>query len=184
MLTGLLIFVFILIRRQRAEVRELLERLEADRVRAWPAIQILAELMADVANAAALSGDSAHLLAKRLDRIFSSDSGEARTFKEAFFVLSDVCNAGLLTALASRFPNLSQTELAICGMIRLGLDPACISKVLGYDHEQTFYNRRTDIRKKMGLDRTVPLEGYLDEESRKLQLIHESYLERLRERYR
>ena len=160
MLTGLLIFVFILIRRQRAEVRELLERLEADRVRAWPAIQILAELMADVANAAAHSGDSAHLLAKRLDRIFSSDSGEARTFKEAFFVLSDVCNAGL------------------------GLDPACISKVLGYDHEQTFYNRRTDIRKKMGLDRTVPLEGYLDEESRKLQLIHESYLERLRERYR
>ena len=184
MLTGLLLVVFFLIRRQRAEVQELLKRLEADRVRAWPAIQILAELMADVANAAAHSGDSAHLLAKRLDRIFSFDSGEARSFKDAFFVIADLSNAGLLTALADRFPNLTHTELALCGMIRLGLDPACISKVLGYDHEQTFYNRRTDIRKKMGLDRTVSLEGYLDEESRKLQLFHESYLERLRERYR
>ena len=183
MLTGLLIFVFILIRRQRAEVRELLERLEVDRVRAWPAIQILAELMADVANAAAHSGDSAHLLAKRLDRIFSSDSGEARTFKEAFFVLSDVCNAGLLTALAGRFPDLSQTELAICGMIRLGLDPACISKVFGYDHVQTFYNKRKDIRRKLQLEHEIPLEKFLQKQIERLREEKEAQLRDLIHRY-
>ena len=183
MLTGLLILALILLRRQHADVRNLLNRLMIDRDRTWPAIQVLAELMADIANAAAHSGDSVHLLAKRLDLIFTGTSGEGRTFKEAFFILADVCNAGLITSLAARFPELTQTELALCAMILLGLDPACICRVMGYDSDQTFYNRRTDIRKKLGLDRPVSLEGFLLAESQQLQRIHLAYLEQMRKRY-
>lgn len=183
MTTGLLILSLILLRRQRTDIRNLLSRLVADRDRAWPAIKILADLMADIANASAHSGDSVHLLAKRLDLIFNASSGESRTFKEAFYILSDVCNAGTLTNLASRFPELTQTELALCAMILLGLDPACICRVMGYDSDQTFYNRRTDIRKKMGLDRSASLEGFLNDESLHRQLVHQAYLEALLKRY-
>ena len=78
MTTGLLILALILIRRQRTDIRNLLSQLVADRERAWPAIKILSDLMADIANASAHSGESVHLLAKRLDLIFTTSSGESR----------------------------------------------------------------------------------------------------------
>ena len=54
---------------------------------------------------------------------------------------------------------------------------------MGYDSDQTFYNRRADIRKKVGLDRTASLEGFLNDESLHRQLIHQAYLEALLKRY-
>ncbi len=123
-------------------------------------------------NAAALSGDSVYLLSKRLDRILSSTRGEGRTVRDEFLVLADIYHAGLLTWLQETYPELTRSEVGLCGLILLGLEPACIDRIFGYDHGQTFYNKRADIRRKLHLERSVPLERYLSEAADRLRREH------------
>lgn len=148
-----------------------------------PAVHCLVELLSDIANASAQSGESEYLLAKRLDRILSSSRGEGRTIKEQFLCLADLHEAGLLTYLEQISPELTRSEIGMCGMIMLGLEPPCISRVLGYDHEQTFYNKRTDIRKKLHLERDESLEGYLSDVVAQLRLRNELHFRHLQKRY-
>ena len=65
----------------------------------------------------------------------------------------------------------------------LDIEPACISKVFGYDHVQTFYNKRGDIRKKLRLEHDVPLEKYLKEQINQLHLANERRIQDLIVRY-
>jgi hypothetical protein len=150
----------------------LLGLIAADRDRIEPAIRILVDLLSDIVNAAALSGNSVHMLAKRLDRILSSARGEGRTVRDEFMVLADLYHAGLLTWLEEAFPDLTRNEIGLCGLIVLGMEPACIDRIFGYDHGQTFYNKRADIRRKLRLDRSVPLERYLNDTADRLRREH------------
>jgi len=68
-------------------------------------------------------------------------------------------------------------------MIILGLEPVCISKVLGFDHVQTFYNKRTDIRRKLHLEREESLEGYLSDLIALLRRRDGMFLQHLQQRY-
>ena len=154
----------------------LIDLVDADRSRLDPASRVLTGLLTDIANAASQSGDSEYMLAKRLDRILTSPRGEGRSVREEFLLLSDACHAGLLTWLAEQYPDLTRNELALCGMIALGLDPLCIGKILGYDHEQTFYNKRADIRKKLQIERSVSLEGFLREQAAVIRRGHDDLL--------
>lgn len=154
-----------------------------DRERVNPAIRILIEMLSDIVNAAAMSGESMHMLTKRLERILSSPRGEGRTLRDNLIVLSDLYHAGLLTWLGDSFPELTRNEIGLCGLIMLGMDPACIDKIFGYDHGQTFYNRRADIRKKLHLERSVPLERFLTEAAERLRREHEDTLKQFGRRY-
>lgn len=148
-----------------------------------PAIHELVELMTDVANASAQSGSSEYLLAKRLDRILSTPRGEGRTIKDAYIRLANIHEAGLISYLEQRFPELSPNEAGLCGLIMLGIEPACISKVFGYDHVQTFYNKRKDIRKKLQLEHEIPLEKFLQKQIERLREEKEAQLRDLIHRY-
>lgn len=139
--------------------------------------------MAEIANASAQSGSNDYLLAKRLDRILSSPRGEGRTIKEEFLVLSDLYSSGLLTWLEEAFPNLSRNEIGLCGMLTVGMEPACISKILGYDHEQTFYNKRADIRKKLNLSHNDSLERHLKGLADLLKKEHDAAMKQFLRRY-
>lgn len=141
----------------------------AERDRIEPAVRILVELLSDVVNAAALSGESVHMLAKRLNRILTSSRGEGRTIKDQFMIVSDLYASGLLTWLQMHYPSLTRNELGLCALIILDLDPASIDRIFGYDHGQTFYNKRGEIRKKLQLDRSTSLEGFLKEVSDQLR---------------
>ena len=141
----------------------------AERDRIEPAVRILVELLSDVVNAAALSGESVHMLAKRLNRILTSSRGEGRTIKDQFMIVSDLYASGLLTWLQMHYPSLTRNELGLCSLIILDLDPASIDRIFGYDHGQTFYNKRGEIRKKLQLDRSTSLEGFLKEVSDQLR---------------
>lgn len=68
-------------------------------------------------------------------------------------------------------------------MLTIGLEPACISKILRYDHEQTFYNKRKNIRKKLQLDHTESLEGYLNDLVGQLRQAHDATFAQLNRRY-
>ena len=181
--TGLLAYSLIRLRRQRSDLRSLLELVTTDRERVEPAVRDLIELLSDIVNAAARGGESLHMLSKRLDRILSTSRGEGRTIKEKFLILSDLYDSGLLTWLRQTYPELTRNEVGLCGMITLGLDPISIDKVFGYDHEQTFYNRRGDIRRKLGLDRSMPLERFLSEQAARLRKEHETALRQIARRY-
>jgi len=180
--SGLLAFTFFRIRKQRSDLHKLLSLVTADRERTEPAVRNLIDLLSDIANAAARGGDSLHMISKRLDRILSSSRGEGRTIKEQFLILSDLYDSGLITWLKCNYPELTRNEIGLCGMITIGLDPACIDKIFGYDHEQTFYNRRADIRRKLGLDRQIPLERFLTEQAELLREEHEILLRNIRKR--
>lgn len=177
-LVGLTAFLCRQLYRQKIEIRELLKQIDTKCKRTVPAVRSLTELLADIANASAQSGDSEYLLAKRLDRILSSPRGEGRSVKDAFIQLADLYSAGLLSHLKQHYADLTPNEIALCGMILLGIEPACISKVFGYDHVQTFYNKRKTIRRKMHLAHGIPLEGFLKDLSARIR--HETE-ERIRE---
>jgi len=68
-------------------------------------------------------------------------------------------------------------------MITLGMEPSCISKILRYDHERTFYNKRSELRRKLNLSHGVPLENYLNEQSVKLLSKRKAYLNQVMNRY-
>jgi DNA-binding CsgD family transcriptional regulator len=176
---GLIATLFVLLSRKNKDFQELLAYIKSDRGRIDPATRILVELLSDIANASAQSGESQYLLAKRLNNILISPRGEGRIIKESFMVLANLYDSGLLSELVRECPELSHNELILCGMITVGLNPVCISKILGYDHEHTFYNKRADVRKKLRLSHTVPLEGYLSERAQSLRKEHEAYLRKL-----
>ena len=121
-------------------------------------------------------------LAKRLNRILYAPRGEGRTIREYFLVLANFYDWGLLSYLEKTY-QLTRGDLVLCGMITVGLEPACISKILHYDHERTFYNKRSDIRQKLHLDHTIPLENFLSEQAEMLQKDREAYLRRIKDRY-
>lgn len=148
-----------------------------------PAIRELTELMTDIANASARSGNSEYLLARELDRILRESRGEGRSVKEAYLRLADICEAGLLDWLKKEYPQLSANEVNLCGLLMLGIEPACISKVFGYEHEQTFYNKRKDIRKKLKLDHDEPLEVFLKEQIERLRRRKEEQFRKLIRQY-
>lgn len=175
----MIVALFVLLSRQKKDFQDLLSFIKTDRARVDPAIRTLVELLSDIANASAQSGESQYLLAKRLNTILLSPRGEGRIIKESFLVLANLYDSGLLSELVRECPELSHNEIVLCGMITVGLDPVCISKILGYDHEHTFYNKRADIRKKLRLSHTVPLEGYLSERAQSLRKEHETYLRAL-----
>ena len=175
----MIVALFVLLSRQKKDFQDLLTFIKTERVRIDPATRILVELLSDIANASAKSGESQYLLAKRLNNILVSPRGEGRIIKESFLVLANLYNSGLLSELARECPELTHNEIVLCGMITVGLDPVCISKILGYDHEHTFYNKRADIRKKLQLSHTVPLERYLSDRSLSLRKEHETCLREL-----
>lgn len=162
-MAGLTAFMGCRLRRQTLEIRKLVKALDDCRGQIAPAVRYLIDLLTDIANAAAQSGESGYLLAKRLNRILTSQRGESRSIKDAYILLADFYSAGTLSFLRQNFPDLTPNEISLCGMIALGIEPACIGKVFGYDHIQTFYNKRKTIRKKIGLERGIPLEGFLKE---------------------
>ena len=148
-----------------------------------PAIRNLVELLTDIANASARSGGSEYLLAKRLDHILSEPRGEGHAIRDAYIQLADLYEAGLLTYLKRAHPELSPTEIGLCGLIMLDIEPACISKVFGYDHVQTFYNKRKKKKKKLLLEHDIPLEKYLEELIEKLRIEDERRIHDLIVRY-
>ena len=168
---------------QKNEIKELLELITSDRDRMIPALQNLVELLTEIANAAAQSGDSEYLLAKRLDYILSSPRGEGRTIKDHFLTIANLHESGLLTVLEQLYPELTRSEIGLCGMITLGLEPPCISRILGYDHVQTFYNKRTEIRKKLHLEREESLEGFLARKAAQLKTQNDLYFRHLKLKY-
>ena len=165
-------------------MQELISFISKEKARIGPATRMLVELLSDIANASAQSGDSQYLLAKRLNRILSSPRGEGRTIKQDFLVIANLYTEGLLTYLKQAYSDLTGREIGLCGMITLGFDPGCICKILGYMHEQTFYNRRSDVRKKLQLEgQTVTLEEFLQSQVERLRKQHETDFLRLKERY-
>ena len=70
--------------RQKSDIKELLQQIRRDRDRMVPAVHALVELVSEIANAAARSGENEYLLAKRLDLILSSSRGEGKIIKGHF----------------------------------------------------------------------------------------------------
>lgn len=156
------------IRKERERQRLLTEYLsEQERLNA--AAGELLDFLVDIVNASASSGNSEYLLAKRLNLILSSNRGEGRSLRDEFTHLADFCYAGFITSLVTDCPDLTQSERSICSMMVLGMEPGTICKICGYESEQTFYNKRKEIRRKFRLDRPVPLEGFLKERVTRLQ---------------
>ena len=158
---------FLLFRRQAArserERQRLLTEYVSEQERLNAAASQLLEFLVDIVNAASLGGENEYLLAKRLNLILSVNRGEGRTLRDAFTRLADFCCAGFITSLTEQCPELTINERSICGMMVIGMEPGTICKVCGYEHEQTFYNKRKEIRRKLGLEHPVQLDGYMRE---------------------
>ena len=179
---GTLTWAYVRLRRQRKDIKDLLHFITNEQSRIDTAARLLVEVLSDIANASARSGESEYMLAKRLNLILTSPRGEGRTIRDYFLILANFYDGGLLSYLEKTY-HLTHGDLILCGMITLGMDPTCISKIRRYDHERTFYNKRSDLRRKLHLEHNIPLESFLNELVRMLQKDRQAYLKRLADRY-
>lgn len=182
-MAGVVAYLGYRLHRQKKDLQDLLNFIVTEKKRVGPATRNLMDLLSDIANASAESGENHYLLAKRLHHILLSPRGEGRSIKGDYLYLADLYNEGLLTWLRKEYPDLTSNEVVLCAMLTLGLEPPCISKVLGYDHEHTFYNKRAEIRKKLRLDHNDPLEGFLAGQAERLEQQHKAFIRQLTERY-
>lgn len=162
--TGLSFFIFRrqFLRTERKRQRLLIDYLSEQEQLNATAHELLSFLV-EIVNASARSGESEYLLAKRLNLILTSGKGEGRTLRKMFMRLADFCCSGFITAIGVDCPELTQCERSICAMMVIGLDPATICKICRYENEQTFYNKRKEIRRKFKLERPVLLEAFFKE---------------------
>ena len=149
--------------RRKQERQERIAEYVSRQERLNEAARDLLDFLVDIVNAAALSGDSEYMMVKRINLVLNSRRGEGKSFRDAFTRLADFCCGGFISFLEREHPELSRSERSICAMLMIGMEPGAISRICGFEHEQTFYNKRKDIRKKFGLEHVMPLESFLRE---------------------
>lgn len=129
----------------------------------------------DIMNAAAASGLDGSVLYKRI-RSYFDGGGADWSFGEGSKALANELYGGFSDYLEETYPSLSQSEIRMCCLLVLGANQSCISLSCGYEHHVTFYNKRTKIRRKMGLDSSESFEEHL---SRLAASLHDWNLSRL-----
>lgn len=88
---------------------------------------------------------------------------------DEFYGLANIHCYGLCDYLHNEYPELTRKEITICGMLAIGLDVVTVCMLAGYDNVASYYNKRSAIRRSMGLDPAVKLETFLTETVRHLE---------------
>lgn len=115
-----------------------------------------------ILNARAIAGDNNEpLLTKLITKMFSINDNSGNGMVDEFYGLANIHCYGLCDALRSEFSELSRKEITICGMLAMGFDLTTICMLAGYDNVTSYYNKRSMIRRTMGLDSSTGLEEFL-----------------------
>ncbi len=83
---------------------------------------------------------------------------------DAFYDLLELVNAkynGILDYIRREHPALDDDDLCLFGLICYGLSPAEICMLYNYTNIDTIYNKRSVLRRKLGLDSSVKIERYI-----------------------
>lgn len=118
------------------------------------------DIVVETMNSAALCGNDGSSHYKKMKSMIEG-SAEKPSFSKVSISLADIKYEGFSQFLKKRFPDLTPGEIEFCCMLVIGVSPNCISMASGYEHHMTFYNKRTRIRKKMGLESDDSLDEFL-----------------------
>lgn len=121
----------------------------------------LVDLIRETMETAAVSGENPMLLVKRLKKNFSVQHSNVESLIRTLPALADVTCSGLITCLRARFPMLTENDIMFISMSALKFDQNCIDYAFGYGNVRTYYNKRHEIRKKMGIPDNILFEDYI-----------------------
>lgn len=121
----------------------------------------LVDLVRETMATAAISGENPVLLVKRLKKNFSVQHSNVESLIRTLPALADVTCSGLITCLRARFPMLTENDIMFVSMSALKFDQNCIDYAFGYCNVRTYYNKRHEIRKKMGIPDNILFEDYI-----------------------
>ena len=132
-------------------------------------IDNLAGIVTEVLHTTTIAGSSTALLAKRLVKNFSYKQSNVKSVVRMLPSLVEFHCHGLISNLKSICPTLSDKELIFCSLVALGLPPACICMVFGFDSLNTVYNNSSRIRAKLGVRRETDIYAFMADRIQRLK---------------
>lgn len=122
------------------------------------------DILNDLMETAAQSGDNPQLLMSKLKRfIFTGDESRQGIIRYMQPIANFQCH-GIVDLLREVNPRLTEEDLTFCSLLCLGFAPNSIQMLYGQSNPASFYNRRSRIRKKLGIaDNDRSLESVLTE---------------------
>ncbi len=97
-----------------------------------------------------------------IKRILKSIQGTPNSNWSEFEARFTAINQSFYKELKTKFPNLKQTDLKICALVKLNFPSKDMAKLLGISVESVHTSRHR-LRKKLGLDRNDNLEEFINE---------------------
>ncbi len=97
--------------------------------------------------------------------------------KTAFHSLCAVVNVfghGIVDYLRKTYPKLSDSEIQLCCLLCLGFSTPCIRHIFNHSNLDSIYSIRFRVRAKLGLERDVKLESFLNDKMLKLSTEQEN----------
>lgn len=151
-------------KKHRAEVRFLQQRLEEQEALPREVLDYTVRILDSLMETAALSGDNPQLLMTKLRRfIFTGDESRQGIIRYMQPIANFQCH-GIVDLLRDINPRLTEDDLTFCSLLCLGFAPNSIQMLYGQSNPASFYNRRSRIRKKLGVtDNDRSLESLLAE---------------------
>ncbi len=96
-----------------------------------------------------------------INRILKSIQGASHNNWSEFEARFTTINQSFYKKLKSSFPNLKQTDLKVCALVKLNFSSKDMSKLLGISVESVHTSRHR-LRKKLGLNRNENLEEFIN----------------------
>lgn len=161
----IILFNYLRLRKKhRTEVPFLRQRLQEQEALSCEVLDYTVRILDSLMETAALSGDNSQLLMTKLRRfIFTGDESHQGIIRYMQPIANFLCH-GIVNLLRDINPKLTEEDLTFCSLLCLGFAPNSIQMLYGQSNPASFYNRRSRIRRKLGLqDGDRSLESLLNE---------------------
>ena len=116
------------------------------------------ELLKDIKGK--LKGANGNVEVTEVNKVIKSISTSNQNNWEEFKLRFTAVNEEFYNKIASKYPNLSQSDQKICALVKLNFSSKEMARLLGISVESV-HTTRYRLRKKMGLDRSVNLEDFI-----------------------
>ncbi len=121
-------------------------------------------MIKDLTETAAQCGDDPKLLMRKFNNyLFTGPDGQQSILRHIQPIANYQCH-GIIEFLRDISPKLSEDDLTFCSLLCLGFAPNSIQMIYGQSNPASFYNRRSRLRRRLGVtDGDRALETLLSE---------------------
>jgi len=151
-LSAIIIFLSVKLSRERKRFARYLEYVRKRDSHLNEAIDLTVGIIKELSELAVTSSLQADPFIYRLTHRLLLDPSNPESVVHNFDTLADCRYYGVLSDLRDDNEKLSDEDILFCSLICFDFSPAVISMLYGHTHTQSYYNRRSRVRKRLGIN--------------------------------